>query len=207
MRTLIKLLEESANKFSDNVYLWQKAGGAYRGTTYGETRKLVHEFAAGLMNLGLKHGDRVTLLAEGRNEWVIGELGVLYNGGISVPLSVKLNEPEEIAFRLKHSGSRYAITSGRQIRKITDVWSQLKDLEMIICLDRVETNGRNIIFFQDIVESGRKFLVTGTDKFIDRYSRVREDDYANICYTSGTTADPKGIILSHRNYTSNIEHS
>ena len=102
MRTLINLLETSAKNFPDNIYLWQKTTDTFEGTSYKETLRRVHAFGAGLMQLGLKHGDRVTLLAEGRNDWVTSELGVVYNGAINVPLSVKLNEPEEIAFRYCH---------------------------------------------------------------------------------------------------------
>lgn len=207
MNTLITLFENSVNQFSDNIYLWQKINGRFQGTTYKETRELVHNFAAGLMKIGLQPGDRVTLLAEGRNEWVIGELGVLYNGAVNVPLSIKLNEPEEISFRLKHSGSRFAIVSGRQLQKIYSLWSSLPHLELIISLDKTETKDSRIQDFNDIIETGKKFLEKNNADFIKRYSSVTDDDYANICYTSGTTADPKGIILSHRNYTANVEHS
>lgn len=207
MNTLIDLFENSVNQFSDNTYLWQKKGGQFQSTTYKETRKQVHEFAAGLMKLGLQPGDRVTLLAEGRNEWVISELGVLYNGAVNVPLSIKLNEPEEIAFRLKHSGSRLAIVSGKQLQKILSIWSGLPMLELIICFDKTETKHAQVRYFEDIVENGKKFLVTNSEDFKKRFASITDNDYANICYTSGTTADPKGIILSHRNYTANVEHS
>ncbi len=207
MNTLINLFENSVNQFPDNIYFWQKVSGKFQGTTYTETRKQVYEFAAGLMKLGLQPGDRVTLLSEGRNEWVISELGVLYNGAVNVPLSVKLNEPEEIAFRLKHSGSRLAIVSGRQIQKILSIWSGLPLLELIICMDKTETKHAQVRNFEDIVETGKKYLQTNSEDFKKRYTSVTDDDYANICYTSGTTADPKGIILSHRNYTANVEQS
>jgi len=165
MKTIINLFEESVNRFPDNVYLWQKVNGKFAGSTYSQVRTLVHEFGAGLMQLGLKKGDRVTLLAEGRNEWVISELGILYNGAINVPLSVKLNEPEEIAFRLKHSGSRMAITSGRQIKKILEVWPSLKELELVICFDKIETDQKNVLFYSDIIASGRKYLMTERNGF------------------------------------------
>ena len=207
MRTLIDLFENSVKRFPDNVYLWQKEKGQFIGTTYKETRSQVYDFAAGLMKLGLEPGDRAILLSEGRNEWVISELGVLYNGAISVPLSIKLNEPEEIAFRLKHSDSRLAITSCRQIQKIAGLWQNLPDLEWIICFDHTDIADNRILLFENICESGKKFLETSNENFTKRYTSVKDDDFANICYTSGTTADPKGIILSHRNYTANVEHT
>lgn len=207
MKTLISLFEDSVNRFPDNVYLWQKIDGKYHGSTYRETRTRIRQFAAGLMKIGLQPSDRVTLLSEGRNDWVVSELGVLYNKAINVPLSIKLNEPEEIAFRLKHSGSRLAIVSGGQLQKVVSIWPSLPELELIICLDKIEIKDARIRYFEDIVESGKKYLETQSEAFFKRYSSVTDDDFANICYTSGTTADPKGIILSHRNYTANVEHS
>ena len=105
MKSIVQFFEESVEKFSSNVYMWEKPGDKYEGTTYGETRKQVYEFAAGLINLGIKKGDRLSLISEGRNSWVIGELGILYTGAVNVPLSAKLN-PDEIKFRMNHSESR-----------------------------------------------------------------------------------------------------
>jgi long-chain acyl-CoA synthetase len=102
MKSIIQFFEESVEQFSSNIYLWEKPAEKYEGTTYGETKKQVYEFAAGLIALGIKKGDRLSILSEGRNNWVIGELGILYAGAMNVPLSAKLN-PEEILFRLNHS--------------------------------------------------------------------------------------------------------
>jgi len=116
MKSLIQFFEESVEKYSNNVYLWEKPNDKYEGTTYGETSKQVYEFAAGLIKLGIKEGDRLSLISEGRNSWVIGEMGILYTGAINVPLSVKLN-PEEIKFRINHSGSRMILISSIQAHK------------------------------------------------------------------------------------------
>ena len=90
MKSIVQFFEENVDKFSNNVYLWEKPQDKYEGTTYAETKKQVHEFAAGLLQLGIKEGDRISLLSEGCNNWVIGELGMLYIGAVNVPLSVKL---------------------------------------------------------------------------------------------------------------------
>ncbi len=207
MRTLIQLLEDSARQYPENIYLWEKTKGKYEGMNYRDTVKRVHAFAAGLMDMGLRHGDRVTLLSEGRNDWVISELGILYNGAVNVPLSVRLNGPEEIAFRMKHSESRMAIASKNHLHRILEVADSLPGLETIICMDRIESNDKRVIFFEDILDRGVAFLKNKEKEFRERVSAVRESDDANICYTSGTTADPKGIILTHRNYTANVEQS
>ena len=171
---------------------------------YAQVHEQVHALGAGLMQMGIQPGDRITLLSEGRNEWVISELGILYNGAINVPLSIKLNEPDEIAFRIQHSGSRAIITSGRQLQKILNLAKGIECLETIICLDRTEHQDPQIRYYEDLLQAGRNYLQNHAKDFRNRFEAVRGDNYANICYTSGTTADPKGIILSHRNYTANV---
>ncbi len=205
MRTIVNLFENSIKKYADNIFLWQHDGKKYVGTSYYETGVRVHALAAGLMLIGLKHGDRVTLLSEGRNDWVISELSILYNGAINVPLSVRLSEPEELRFRLNHSGTKMAIASSRQIDKILQVADSIPTLETIISLDPVKKENKSVLYIEDIVNKGKAYLKTNTKEFRKKYSSISEVDIANICYTSGTTADPKGIILTHRNYTANVE--
>ncbi|HPJ58817.1 MAG TPA: AMP-binding protein [Bacteroidales bacterium] len=205
MKSLIEFFEESVEKFSHNIYLWEKPGDKYEGTTYEETRRLVYEFAAGLRVMGIKKGDRLSLISEGRNNWVIGELGILYAGGVNVPLSTKLN-PEEIMFRINHSESRMILVSAIQAAKIKEVIDQCPVIEKIIHFDKQEEYGKNEIHFNEVRKLGREWLdKNGNMKIFEEcITRISPDDFANICYTSGTTADPKGIILTHGNYVTNV---
>ncbi len=205
MKSLIQFFEESVEKFESNVYLWEKPQDKYEGTTYGETSKQVYEFAAGLMKLGINKGDRLTLISEGRNYWVIGELGMLYAGGVNVPLSVKLT-PEEIEFRINHSESRMALVSTVQYQKLKQVIGSCKTIEKIIHLDTQEEYGENEIHFNEVRKIGREWLESPENmaRFREEANSIKPSDFANICYTSGTTADPKGIILTHGNYVTNV---
>ena len=96
MKSLIRFFEENVEKYASNVYLWEKLQDKYEGTTYQETRRQVQEFGAGLMQLGIRKGDRVSLLSDGRNSWVIGEMGILHAGGVNVPLSIKLKDRKSV---------------------------------------------------------------------------------------------------------------
>ncbi len=206
MRTLVSLFEECAAKYAENTYVFQKEENAYRAYTYKQVKERVHQFAAGLQDIGINPGDRVSLLAEGRLDWITAELGVVYNRAVNVPLSVKLS-PEEVMFRLNHSGSRFIITSNRQLDKVLAVRDKLNSIEKIILLDNPLSKDEGIVGIDSLLAKGKKFIETREQEFRERINSVKEDDYANICYTSGTTADPKGIILSHRNYTANVEQS
>ena len=206
-RTLPALFEESVKKYPKNICLWEKRDGRYQGITYQEMRQRVHRFAAGLMSLGLKKGDRVVLLSEGRADWLMSELGILYAGAINVPISVKIDEPSELKFRLAHSESRMAIVSRGQLQKIRAIKNDLPDLERVIVLDQVDSLEPDEIYADEILRQGDLFLTSHSREFEETWTSVKESDLANICYTSGTTADPKGIMLTHRNYTANVEHS
>jgi long-chain acyl-CoA synthetase len=208
MKSIIQFFEESVEKYSNNVYLWEKPNDKYEGTTYGETRKQVTEFAAGLIKLGIQKGDRLSLISEGRNSWVIGELGILYTGAMNVPLSVKLN-PDEIKFRINHSGARMILVSSIQAQKLKTIINECPTLEKIIHFDTQEEYASNEIHFNEVRKAGREWLEIpeNLSAFESLNKSITPADFANICYTSGTTADPKGIILTHGNYVTNAYQS
>jgi len=203
-RTLIDLMETSAERFADEVYLLEKPDDRYEETTYRETREQVHRFAAGLLALGIRKGDRISLISEGRNLWVIAELAIFYTGAINVPISVKINESTELKFRLAHSGCRMVVVSGNQAPKVEAIKKDLPDLETIILLDG-DAKDEEELEVEGLLALGDTWLAENREEFEATWKGVQEDDPATISYTSGTTADPKGIILTHRNYTCNVE--
>ena len=207
--TIIDFVEKYVAKYSQNPFLWEKNldTNKWEPTTYEETLKKAKRIAAGLMALGVQKGEKVSYLSEGRDMWVIGELGVLYAGAVNVPLSIKLGETNDLVFRVKHSDSKYVITSKFQLPKIRKVLPECPMVEKVIIFDEVDDMRENEIYIGEILEMGDKFLAEHEDMFIQRYKSVEPDDYANISYTSGTTADPKGILLTHRNYTANVEQA
>jgi len=207
MKNLIRFFEENVERYSDNPYMWEKRDGEFRPTTYREMHSQVRKFAAGLHQLGVKKGDRITLLAEGRVKWVVAEMGMFYVGAIDVPLSIQLNESTDLIFRIRHSESSIAVVSGSQAHKIKAIRKDLPDLKKIILMDPVDTYAADEISMDQVMQSGEIFLETHEEEFKKITDAVGPDDIANICYTSGTTADPKGIMLSHRNYTSNTEQA
>jgi long-chain acyl-CoA synthetase len=116
-RTLPQLFETSVDRFASLMMLLEKRGDRYEGTTYAGMRECVHRFAAGLLSLGLEKGDRVALISEGRNDWVTAELAILYCGAVNVPISVKIDELDDLK-PAPARGCRMAIVSRSQVAKI-----------------------------------------------------------------------------------------
>ena len=211
-KTIVDLFENSVKMYSNNTFLLEKKSKKFEPTTYKQTQELVYRMGAGLQALGVKKGDTMALLSEGRNMWIIGELSMFYAGAINVPLSIKLEESNDLMFRLIHGDVKYIMVSGQQLKKIRLIKDKLPLVEKIIVFDEAIDNLKELedkeITASDIFAMGDKFLAEHTmEEFLSVANSLQNDDYATITYTSGTTADPKGVVLTHRNYTANVEQS
>jgi len=206
MITIINLFENSVEKYANNAFLWEKKTDKFEPTTYKQSLEQVRIFAAGLMSLDLKKTDRVALLSEGRNLWVTSELAILYTGAINVPLSIKLEEAD-LKFRLEHSGAKIIIVSNNQAKKVRNIKKDLPELKKIIYLDPQDAYEKDEIFIDNILTQGEDYLKDNLEAIEKIKNEIHANDLANISYTSGTTADPKGIMLTHRNYTANVEQA
>ena len=204
--TIIDFVEKYTAKYGDATFLRQKDDGVWKETSFNQTREQAHLLAAGFMALGLNKGDKVALISEGRNDWIFTELGILYAGAVNVPLSFKLESDLDLTFRINHSDSRFVVASQTQIEKIRRVIDKCPAIEKVIVMDPIELK-EGEIYLDDVRKAGAKFLQEHPSEREKRSAEVLPDDYANISYTSGTTADPKGILLTHRNYTANVDQA
>ena len=207
-RTIIDLFEESVSKYGAKDFLLEKHNGRFEPTSYSTTKAEALRTGAGLASLGIERNDRISILAEGCNNWIISELGLLYAGAISVPLSIKLEESNDLLFRLRHADVKLIFVSKNQLPKVRRIVSELSDLKHVvvwgvpkeelldgeITLDELKARGDEYF-----AEHEAEFMAIGAD--------LKNDDIATITYTSGTTADPKGVVLTHRNYTANVEQA
>ncbi|HEV7843353.1 MAG TPA: long-chain fatty acid--CoA ligase [Pyrinomonadaceae bacterium] len=165
----------------------------------------IKRVALGLLELGIKPGDRVALLSENRPEWSIVDLAILSLGAINVPIYTT-QAVEQVRYILEDSGTRLLFVSGRRVFK-----HALPGLEGIAQLER-------IIFFDEeaaegieragtltaLEEAGRERAVREPEAFDRFLGAVKSDDLATIIYTSGTTGEPKGVMLTHSNFISNV---
>ena len=207
-KTIIDLFEESVRKYPNNTFLLEKTSKKFEPTTYSQVKQQVYRLGAGLQALGVTKGDNMALLSEGRNMWVIGELAMFYAGAINVPLSIKLEESNDLLFRLIHGDVKFIMVSGTQLKKIRLIKDKLENVQQIIVFDPQESYQEREIALEQVLAMGDEFLKSHTmEQFLAVAKSIQNDDYATITYTSGTTADPKGVVLTHRNYTSNVEQA
>ncbi len=209
-KTLVDLFEESVRLYPNNTFLLEKTDKkeGFKPTTYKQVQEQVYCLGAGLQSLGVEKGDNMALLSEGRNLWVIGELAMFYAGAVNVPLSIKLEESNDLLFRLVHGDVKYIMVSEQQLKKVRKIKDQLPDVKKIIILNGEHECEEREMLLADVLKLGDEFLASHSmEEFLSVANSIQNDDIATITYTSGTTADPKGVVLTHRNYTANVEQA
>ncbi|MFC1718566.1 AMP-dependent synthetase/ligase [Candidatus Poribacteria bacterium] len=196
------LFIERVQKSGPRPGLRKKEYGIWREISWDEYFQNVKTLALGLIDLGLKPGERVALISDNRPEWLYSDLGTMCAGGITVPVYVTGTQ-EQARYILEHSGSRfYIVENEEQLDRALEIRSDLPDLEKIIVVDREGLTGFSdpmVLFLDQIQERGRKLERESPSLFMERVNQLEVEEIATIVYTSGTTGPPKGVMLSHRN--------
>ncbi len=213
-RTVFEMLNKASIQYANKPYLSQKDDKGWVRTTFSEAKTKTLELASAFIELDVKYEDKIAILSEAKADWIISELAMLYAGGISVPLSIKLL-PEEITTRINHSDASIFIISENTLEKVISqiVHYTNKKLKIIV-LDKPSNKISNqckkynfdesqLIFIGNLYQLGQEKLQQNLQKIQQIESQIKEDDVVTISYTSGTTGNPKGIMLTHLNYYSN----
>jgi long-chain acyl-CoA synthetase len=201
-----RVTEKYANE-SRPVLLY-KTQGKYQGISYTELYKKVERFAFGLAALGVKKGDRISIISENRPEWVIADQAIVGLSAINVPIyptmTAKQNE-----FIFNDAGVRFVVVSNQfQLQKVLKVLPGSPTLEKIIIMNEKEPlNDPATIGFSALLEMGDRYRSEDPDHLNASLATIRPDDLLTLIYTSGTTGNPKGVMLTHKNLCSNIKAS
>jgi len=198
MKTIVTLFDTIVAEHPSNVAFWEKYTDVYEPTTYLEMQERAQALSACLKSLGIAKGDRVAMLSQARKDWIVSEMGIFNLGAINVPLSTKL-ETSDIIFRLNHSTSKIIIISEIHYNKIADSLHLIPSLEKVILLDIKKSYTEKELYFESALTLGRELIANNKSYVTTEKEKVADDDDALISYTSGTSADPKGVVLTHKN--------
>ena len=172
-KTLVDLFEGAVKHYPDHPFLWEKTKDRFEPTTYSEVQKQVYRLGAGWVALGIRKGDHIALLSEGRNAWIVGELAMFYAGAVNVPLSIKLEEANDLLFRLLHADVCAILVSGNQLKKIRRIKDRLPAVQKIIVLDEQPDYQEKEIPLAEAIRLGEKWLQTHSLRAIASKRRLR----------------------------------
>jgi long-chain acyl-CoA synthetase len=211
--TFPALLERSRREWGDKIAFQQKVRSKWTRYSHHDVYARSYELSAGLIDLGLRQGDRVALVLENSIEWICAYYAIVLAGGIAVPLYYEL-KPSEIAEMASHTDTRLAIVSAKALPKVEHA---LAGPGTIVVVGGTPHSGGadeppgelrrgpQIVAYEELGTSA------SDEAWAELRSReVRPDDIASIVFTSGTTGGMKGVMLTHRNVLANcrsIRHS
>jgi len=222
MNTIDGIFRENVRNYPDSIALRYYQDETWELITYSELNNAVNIIAHGLVDIGTGKDLKIAVMCENRPEWVVSYLACVTTGAVAVPIDAVLGEVETVHI-LKHSGAQTVICSMRCYDVISRILSDVYTLQNIIVLDRNITvrhdhkgkgEGKDLVdkgkknnhhktfmSYDELREIGTKKLAQGEMKFPEK----SVEDLASIIYTSGTTGSPKGVMLTHKNFMSNVD--
>lgn len=201
---LSELITKVLPHFNKPDCLMVKRSGAYAPVSATDVVATVQWLSARLQELGLEKGDRAGILSENRQEWAYADLAVICAAGISVPVYSTL-PAKQIEYILNDSEMKILFVSTEtQLKKILEIRKNTPALQKIILFDSMEPP-EGVLSFSRVVAEGKDTLKRDPELVKKRSAEILPDDVFTIVYTSGTTGEPKGVMLTHSNILSNIK--
>ena len=199
-RHVAHVLFERMAARGDETALRHLAAGAWKDISWRALSARVRSLSSGLVDAGVGEGDRVAILAPNQPDWTVADLAILRVCGISVPIHATSSEAQ-VAFILRDSGSRIVFAgAGEPCAKVAAVLKECPGIELVVVLGEgpLPADAR-FVRIDALVERGR--LANREAEVAGRLSRATPDDLLTLLYTSGTTGEPKGVMLPHSAFT------
>jgi long-chain acyl-CoA synthetase len=201
--TLAQLFVNTVKTYRRDTFLLRKVDGVYRPISTDEFAEKVRRLALALNSLGFGKGEKLCLLSENRPEWTMTDLAVLCAGGLTVPIYTTL-VTSQIQYIIDDSDAAIVVFSDAgQWNKIEPVRASLGKVRYFVTLE--DTAPEGVLTFRELLAKGEAVEAKSPGLFDELVARVRPDDEASLIYTSGTTGVPKGVVLTHDNFLSNVK--
>ena len=201
--TLAQVVLDTVKSYPKPDFMLHKKEGRYQPVSTEEFGRQVKHLCLGFKDLGLGKGDKIVILSENRPEWVITDHANLCLGAITVPIYTSLVS-EQIRYIIDDSDAKAVVVSCEDLwKRVEAVKPSLSKVRHYVIMREEAPEG--VLTFNDVLEKGRKLDDQNPGLFESLINAVKPEDEASLIYTSGTTGVPKGVILTHANFLSNVK--
>jgi long-chain acyl-CoA synthetase len=187
------------------LVIFKNKAGAWEEISWNKLNERVRALGMFLINRGIRPGDKVALFSPNRYEWWVADLAIISVGAVNVPIYAT-NSVEESRYIIDNSDAKKCFAGTKEhMDKIVKAREKLPNLDDIIIFDDLDNLPAGVIPLKKALEEGR--AVAKKDEFDKRLAPINIEDVATLIYTSGTTGNPKGVMLTHKNFVSNVNQA
>jgi len=214
VQTIPQMLKEIALQYPDVAAQYGKdAQGNFHPVTYKQLLDTSYHFGGGLLSLGTTRGEHVGLLADNRKEWLQADMGIMGIGAVDVPRGCDATE-RELRFIFSMAECKTIVVENEtQVLKVLDFKESLPHLVRFISFDEVKEEvkekskaaGVEVLQFGEVLKIGEEYCQKNPSKLEEEFEKGTSEDLACIIFTSGTTGEPKGVMLTHGNFLAQLE--
>lgn len=200
--SIAALFQNQVSKLGDKPCVAYKKGGVYTDVSWNQMNEYIRKLGLFLVSIGIKKGDKVAIFSQNRYEWWIADQAILSIGAVNVPIYAT-NSADEALYVLAHSESKACFCGTEDhLDKVLSVRRKAPRLKTLIVFDTPKGKKPGVITLEEAYKKGEAYKNKG--EFDKRMTSIKLDDLATIIYTSGTTGNPKGVMLTHKNFVSNV---